>query len=292
MQVERDVEVMERDGSSLIAHAREAALKAGRLASEAFRRGFAGDGAVDQKKSYADIVTATDRESEQVIARHLLAAVPDSVVVGEEFGERGSGPTRWVVDPIDGTSNFASGLPIYVVSIGVFHAGQPVGGVVYDPERDEMFSCDAEGFTVNGKRFELDPGRRFRDSTCELLSNVPYEQPGRVDPQALGRWAEWVGSFRAVRRLGCCALQFAYVAAGRAAVCYEAGAFRVWDIAAGLQFVQAAGGRILAWDEADRPIRDLAEMDRIRSVLAAAPGFELADTSLRNVLPPALLQGL
>lgn len=163
------------------------------MISTAFRAGFADADTVEEKKSFADVVTATDREAERFIAARLTGAVPDSVFLGEEYGSRGEGATTWIVDPIDGTSNFASGLPFYSVSIGVLSDGVPVGAAVFDPERDEMFSSDATGFTLNGRRLRLD-GRDLRDATCELLTNAPYEEPDGADARQVEQFTQWLRS--------------------------------------------------------------------------------------------------
>lgn len=273
--------------TSLAQQAREAAWSAGAMISTAFRAGFADADTVEEKKSFADVVTATDREAERFIAARLTGAVPDSVFLGEEYGSRGEGATTWIVDPIDGTSNFASGLPFYSVSIGVLSDGVPVGAAVFDPERDEMFSSDATGFTLNGRRLRLD-GRDLRDATCELLTNAPYEEPDGADARQVEQFTQWLRSFRAVRRLGSCALHLAYVAAGRTAVCFES-KFSAWDIAAGMQLVQGAGGLLVAWDAEGRLVTDPASHPgRVKAIIAFAPGFDLRGSALAGSLPPAV----
>lgn len=273
-------------------YAREAAVKAGDVAAEAFRAGFIGAEAVDEKKSYADIVTATDKECERLIAEYLAAAVPDSVVLGEEYGQRGEGDVTWVVDPIDGTSNFASGLPNYSVSIGAYVRGEAAGGAVYDPERGEIFSSDPRGFSLNGRWNSLSEDVQLRDATCELLTNLPYENPAGVNSAQLSWFGEWIGSFRAVRRLGSCALHGAYVAAGRAGVCVET-QFSAWDIAAGSQLVKAAGGSVIAWDDDGEPVDDVAAgLNDIRGVVFHSPGFDIQGSSVLNAVPERVVEEL
>ncbi|MBC8716382.1 inositol monophosphatase family protein [Ochrobactrum sp. Marseille-Q0166] len=230
------------------------AILAARTAGAAIRDAFlAAEGgakiAIENKTSYADIVTEVDREAEGIIGRLIFEGVPQSRILGEEQGWQGASDeaVTWYVDPIDGTSNFASGLPIFCVSIAAFtNYGRPLCGVIFDPMRDEMFVASGGELTLNGVRLGLNVRARS-DRDAELLTNLPREGKYPTSSE-LETFARLVEAFRAVRRIGSSALQLAYVAVGRAAIGYDEGC-GPWDIAAGLSLVQASGGQIVAWNE-------------------------------------------
>jgi myo-inositol-1(or 4)-monophosphatase len=234
--------------------------------------------AVEHNDGFFDVVTAADKEAEAVDKRVILTRVPASRILGDE--EWLVGPGRHHLDhrSIDGTSNFASGLSIFAVSIAAYHAGETVCGVIYDPVRDELFMAADGALSVNGK--PLKPVVRDRtDREVELLTNAPYEGDP-IGREALDAFARLVGSFRAVRRLGSCALHLAYVAAGRAAISHET-KFKAWDIAAGMQLVRAAGGRIFAWDAEGRPVADpFAEVEQVRRVVVSHGAFDYESSAL------------
>lgn len=265
--------------------AREAALAAGAVARQAFASVTPESLPVEQKRGFFDIVTAADKEAEAVAKRVILSRIPASRILGEEDGWSGAGDTTWIIDPIDGTSNFASGLPIFSVSIGAYHAGEPVCGVVYDPVRDELFMAQDGVLTLNGA--PLRPVTRGTvDREVELLTNAPYEGDP-IDGEALRYFGQLVGSFRAVRRLGSCALHLAYVAAGRAAICHET-KFKAWDIAAGMQLVRAAGGQIFAWDAKGRAIADpFAEVEAVTRVIVTQGQFDYGASALSALALPS-----
>ncbi|ODT77893.1 inositol monophosphatase family protein [Devosia sp.] len=259
---------------TIIATAIAAARAAGQLARDAFMAGQLGRPPdIEEKDGYFDIVTATDREAERVASTIIMDQIPDSRILGEETGWRGTGGTTWIIDPIDGTSNFASGLPFFCVSLGAFDAqNQPVCGVIYDPIREELFLSSKDGLTLNGKPVRCAAfGRTDRD--VELLTNMPHEG-ARPTPGQLAQFADLVESFRGVRRLGSCALQLAYVAVGRVAVGYDE-KFQMWDIAAGFQLVVAGGGQLLAWDADGRAIAEpMRNLSKIRRFLVASQHFD------------------
>lgn len=258
----------------------EAARAAGALARHAFLDAAAGKNPlVEEKTGHFDIVTAIDREAEAVASAIIFANVPGSRILGEEDGWRGQGDIVWYIDPIDGTSNFASGLPFFCVSIAAFTAdGQPLCGVVFDPLRDEMFLARDGQLTLNGAAIVVQP-TTITDRDAELLTNVPHEG-ARPSPDELSRFADLVQTFRGVRRLGSCALQMAYVAAGRAALGYDE-KFQAWDIAAGLQLVVAGGGEVLAWDGEGLAIVDpMADPAAIRRFVIASRHFDLSTSMI------------
>lgn len=261
--------------------AEHAARQAGIVIREAFLAAAAGEAiGVEEKHGHADVVTALDRQSERIIRDIINAQVPHSRILGEETGWDGAGDVIWYVDPIDGTSNFASGLPFFCVSIAAVEAdGTPIAGVVYDPIKDEMFTTHGGMLWLND--VEVKPADRARrDQDAELLTNLPRE--GRQPSQReMERFGHLVMNFRAVRRLGSAALQLAYVAVGRAAVNYDENC-HPWDIAAGLQLVAASGGRVLCWrPDRELPVREpMAELANLDRILVTTPGYDVENSAV------------
>jgi myo-inositol-1(or 4)-monophosphatase len=215
-----------------------AARDVGDLLREAFLRG----GPAGAKRDFHDLVTAHDRIAEERIAAFLLRHVPDSSVLGEEGGRRGSGRLLWHVDPIDGTNNFASQLPFFCVSIAAEEDGRVVAGVVYDPLRTELFSAWQGGATCNGSPLAARGAATEREALLATDYPGPATTSVRVEGMsALELFAGMVERFGSVRRLGSSALGLAYVAAGRIDVAFEI-APNPWDVAAGFLLVRKAGG--------------------------------------------------
>lgn len=260
--------------------AEAAAREAGALIRTAFieaARGVVFN--IEEKLGYSDIVTVVDKQSEQLIWRVIREHVPDSRILGEESGWQGEGGVVWYVDPIDGTSNFASGLPFFCVSIAAYSAdGRPLVGVVYDPMQDEVFTTHSGQLMLNGEAVST-VARARCDRDAELMTNLPREG-SRPTAAELDRFADLVLNFRAVRRLGSAALQLAYVAVGRAAINYDEGC-QPWDIAAGLQLVAASGGRVLCWSKDDeRPLTEpLRELEQIGKLVVTTAGYDVANSS-------------
>lgn len=265
-----------------------AARAAGALIREAFLAARDGEAMhVEAKRGYFDIVTVTDRAAEAAASRVIRERVPSSRILGEEAGWSGEGEISWFIDPIDGTSNFASGLPFFCVSIAAYRGAQPVCGVIFDPIRDETFHVAAGVATLNG--MTLRSGTHpLRESEAEVLSNAPHEGT-HPSAGALAGFAQLVNSFRAVRRLGACALHIAYVAAGRAAACYETN-FHAWDVAAGLQLAAAVGAQIDVRDAAGQPVAiEAAGLGAGHRLIAAAPGFDLGGSCLPALIEAGIL---
>ena len=198
---------------------------------------------------------------------------------GDGNGGGGEGEVVWYVDPIDGTSNFAGGLPYYCVSIGVAWRGRLLGGVIYDPERDEMFVGSAEGLRLNNRAAGSRGQPRDSDSVC--LTNLPHEgMDDRLGLEALG---DLLVRFRAVRRLGSSALALAYVATGRADVCCEL-TTKPWDHAAGAALVLAGGGGFAGLDSGGR---ESGDMGAVAHYVAYGAGFGFSGSVLNAILNKA-----
>ena len=217
----------------------EAARAAGAIALKYFRGRFE-----VTLKPDATPVTQADREAERAIVEILGRAFPDHGVLGEEFGGHGSTEVRWIIDPIDGTTNFAYGLPLFVVSIALEHNGDLLAGVVYHPSMDEMFAAErGRGAFLrrDGREEPLTVSDSATVADSVVATGLPYaiRENGRNIPE-IGRLMRTAIE---VRILGAAALHLAYVAAGRIGAFWEPG-LNAWDIAAGALLVQEAGGRI------------------------------------------------
>lgn len=204
-------------------------------------------------KGPGDFVSRADRMAEKVIREALLEARPSYGFVGEEGGEIiGEDPTRrWIVDPLDGTTNFLHGLPHWAVSIALEHKGQIVSAVVYDPAKDEMFYAEKGlGAFMNESRLRVSGRVKMIESI--FATGVPFAG-GKTLPATLQDLARLMPECAGVRRFGAAALDLAYVAAGRYEGYWERG-LHAWDIAAGLLIVTEAGGFVSAISEGNRPL--------------------------------------
>jgi myo-inositol-1(or 4)-monophosphatase len=218
----------------------EVAVAAAGAAGEVLRSGFGGEQAV-RYKGEVDLVTEVDERAEGVIGGVLREAFPGYGMLAEEGGTlSGEDDSRWIVDPLDGTTNYAHGLPIFAVSIALERAGEVVLGVVHDPMRGETFVAErGGGATLNGEAIRVsDTDEPIR---ALLVTGFPYD---RADmPAAAELFGRLTELTQGVRRLGSAALDLCYVAAGRLDAFYERG-LHVWDVAAGSLILEEAGGRI------------------------------------------------
>ena len=194
-------------------------------------------------KGVGDFVSNADRKAEETIKETLMDARPNYGFLGEEGSViEGKDPTRrWIVDPLDGTTNFLHGLPHWAVSIGLEHKGEIVAGVVYDPVKDEMFTSEkGEGAWLNDRRLRVS-GRR--DLSHMLFgTGTPFgNRPGL--PEMMREFAKVLPRTAGIRRWGTASLDLAYVAAGRFDGFWER-ALQPWDIAGGIILVREAGGLV------------------------------------------------
>jgi myo-inositol-1(or 4)-monophosphatase len=196
-----------------------------------------------QRKDSQDtnLVTETDKEVEDYIIGVITREFPDHGIVAEESGMRAAASEyRWIIDPLDGTTNYAHRLPLFCTSIGLEHRGELILGVVYDPTRDELYSAHkGSGAFLNGQRLKVSQTRLLGESL--LVTGFPYDV--RSNPHGVvEHFKSFLVKTRAVRRLGSAAIDFCYVAAGRFDGFWE-GSLKPWDMAAGALIVQEAGGR-------------------------------------------------
>ena len=192
-------------------------------------------------KGRNDYVSQADVEAERAVLDVLTRAYPDHGIIAEESGEREGSEYTWIIDPLDGTTNFLHGFPMFAVSVAVKRAGVLEHGVVYDPLHDEMFTASrGEGAQLNGKRLRVSTTRQLAPSL--LGTGFPFRDLGIIEP--------WMRSFQSllpktsgIRRAGAAALDLAYVAAGRLDGFWEFG-LKPWDMAAGALLIREAGGLV------------------------------------------------
>jgi myo-inositol-1(or 4)-monophosphatase len=226
--------------SPFLATAIEAVRRAGRMQLDALGGAFA-----VRKKGVIDLVTEVDVAIERAFRALVAERYPDHDVLGEELGapaaERPAARHCWIFDPIDGTTNFAHGLPIFCASLALEIDGRVTLAAVYDPTRDELFTAErGRGAWLNGERLTVSTNDRLVDSL--LVTGFPYTVHEDAD-EMLGLFGAFISASRAVRRLGSAALDVCYVAAGRMEGFWERG-LGAWDIAAAALLVEEAGGRV------------------------------------------------
>ena len=188
-----------------------------------------------------NLVTEIDRKSEQIIIEKIKLRFPNHDFIGEESGRHEvKSDYRWVIDPLDGTTNFTHGLPIFSVSIGLEHNGEIIVGVVYDPNLDELFTAEkGKGARLNNQRIEVSKTSKLIESL--IVTGFPYDIHNNPD-NAAEHFRNFLMEAQAVRRLGSAALDLAYVAAGRFDGFWEV-KLNPWDMAGGVLLVTEAGGK-------------------------------------------------
>jgi len=216
----------------------KAARRAGEIAIRQLRR-------IDEiqvhSKGINDFVTQTDRAAEAAIIATIREYYPDHAFLAEESGVRGQGDFTWIIDPLDGTTNFIHGLPIFSVSIALRISGRLSVGVVYDPNRQEVFTAiRGRGAQLDGRRIRVS-GRRGLEGAL-IGTGFPYRSHDKM-PSYLAMLEQVLLNTAGVRRPGSAALDLACIAAGRLDGFWEFG-LQTWDIAAGSLLIREAGGLI------------------------------------------------
>lgn len=228
---------------------------AARKASRGLVRDF---GEVEQlqvsRKGPADYVSKADRQAEDSLRYELSRARPDFAMLLEESGEvpgRDGSNDRWIVDPLDGTTNFLHGIPHFAISIAHELRGEIVAGVIYDPLRDETFwAVRGTGAYVNNRRLRVSARRELDEAV--LATGIPFaDRPGKED--FLAQIKPVMDATAGVRRFGSAALDLAYVAAGRYDGFWETG-LAPWDMAAGIILVREAGGFVTEIGGGNNPL--------------------------------------
>jgi myo-inositol-1(or 4)-monophosphatase len=219
-----------------------AARRAGSIINRAALAGGGGGLQVKSKRTN-DFVTEVDRASEAAVIEIIQKAYPDHAILGEESGLLGSSDAefRWIIDPLDGTTNFIHGFPQYAVSIGVEHKGALAHAVVYDPTRDELFTASkGRGAFLNDRRMRVSKCQKLGDAL--VGTGFPFKELDRVDLY-LRQLKTLMEKSSGLRRPGAAALDLAYVACGRLDAFWELG-LSPWDIAAGALLIQESGGLV------------------------------------------------
>jgi myo-inositol-1(or 4)-monophosphatase len=203
-------------------------------------------------KTENNLVTYVDKESERRFAEGLRKIVPEAGFVAEEgTGEANKGGLNWVIDPLDGTTNYVHGVKVWCTSIGLCLDHNPIVGVIYDPNTEEMFSAwQGGGAWLNNKRIHTSSISNL--GSALLATGFPYDDFGREE-QYISLFREFMRHTRGMRRLGSAALDMAWTAAGRFEAFYEYG-LNPWDIAAGTILVREAGGLVTQFDGGDDPV--------------------------------------
>jgi myo-inositol-1(or 4)-monophosphatase len=236
----------------------DVAIDLARQAGELLRQGHRnGAGAVASKASAVDLVTEFDLASERLITDGLRRHCPGHAIFGEETGEAlpAAGPV-WVVDPLDGTTNFAHGYPVFSVTLALLVDGRPELGVTYDPLRDDLFWAQRGQGAWRGQR-RLQVSTTAELGASLLATGFAYDRASNADNN-LAEFSHFVPRTRGVRRGGSAALDIAWVAAGWLDGYWERG-IQVWDMVAGVLLVNEAGGVVTSysgrpWQATDRNV--------------------------------------
>lgn len=232
-------------GIGLLNFAIQTARDAGSLLAERFGRALR-----VTNKSELDLVTESDLASEKLIIDRIKTYHPRHAILAEESGAsppatpEAQSEWRWIIDPLDGTTNYAHGYPCFCVSIGLEHKGRMELGVIYDPMRGELFTAErGEGASLNGRRIHVSAINSL--SAALLCTGFPYDV--RERSEFARHFANFIMNAQGVRRDGAAALDLAYVACGRFDGFWEEG-LKPWDVAAGSLMVEEAGGRVSKYD--------------------------------------------
>jgi len=243
----------------------EAARVGGRIVVERFRSLTTADA---ELKGHNDYVTAVDRESEAAIIELILSRHPDHTILAEESGlHESGGGVRWIIDPLDGTTNYIHGFPVYAVSIAAEVDGRISAAAVLDPTRDELFAASrGGGATLNGEPIRVTSTDNLAAGL--ILTGFPFKAAQYLE-DFITVFRELLPATSGLRRCGSAAIDLAHTACGRADGFWEFG-LSPWDIAAGALLVEEAGGRVTDIELGDRHIRTgnvLASNDRIHDAL-------------------------
>ena len=222
----------------------ETARDAGQLLLEKFGRGIA-----VTKKGDINLVTEADLASEALIIERIKSYYPKHSILAEESGNAviigGENTWKWIIDPLDGTTNFAHGYPCFCVTLSLEHEGEIKIGVTFDPTRNELFAAErGQGATLNGKPIRVSEAGQLSESL--IVTGFPYNFKSR--PDFSKHLTQFLLHSRGVRRDGSAAIDLAYVACGRFDGMWEEG-LKPWDMAAGVLLVEEAGGQVSGYDK-------------------------------------------
>ena len=198
-----------------------------------------------QRKGEHDYVSEVDKMAEQAIVETLLEAYPDHAILAEEGGAQGESEYVWIIDPLDGTTNFLHGFPQFAVSIGLQHKGVLSQAVIFDPTRNELYTATrGRGAYLNDRRLRVSKQTRLEDAL--IGTGFPYSDFSFMEAY-MKMFLELMPKTAGLRRPGAASLDLAYVAAGRYDGFWEAG-LKQWDMAAGVLLIQESGGLVTDFD--------------------------------------------
>lgn len=200
---------------------------------------------IERKSSQTDLVTEVDKGSEQMILSNINRTCPDHAILAEETGRQaGNSDYCWIVDPLDGTTNYAQGLPIFAVSIALQYKDAPVLGVVYAPMTDQLYTAVlGEGAFLNGRPIHVSCKEKLIESV--VATGFPYDSASHPDNNA-NYASHLIPKLRGLRRMGAAAYDLCQVASGTLDGYWELG-LAPWDVAAGTLIVTEAGGVVQPW---------------------------------------------
>ncbi len=240
-------------------------LEVGKLQKDNFRRI---DLAIDTKSTVTDLVTEIDKKSEELIIGKIKALYPDHAILAEETGKQDKDSDYlWVIDPLDGTNNYAQGIPIFVISIALQYKEESVLGVIYAPYLDELFyAVKGQGAYFNEKKLKISDKTDLNQ--CILATGFPYDK--NISELNNTKYVSSIlPELRGLRRMGAAAFDLAYVAASLLDGYWEMN-LNLWDVAAGMLLVEEAGGKIIHFRD-DRKISIIAAnnmiSDKIQNII-------------------------
>lgn len=243
--------------TEVLENVKQLAIKVGHLQMEHLGRA---DMAIDTKTTGIDLVTEIDKQSEKMILQFLRENYPDHAVLSEESGRtQGISEYLWVVDPLDGTTNYAQGLPVFAVSIALKHKDKTILGVVNVPGVNQMFTAiRGKGAFLNGQPIAVSTKHKLIE--CVLATGFPYDVASHP-ANNLNYFGHLLLKTRAIRRFGAAAYDLACVACGKFDGYWEMG-LQPWDAAAGVLMVEEAGGKVVSFRN-DRKISIVAGNETI-----------------------------
>jgi myo-inositol-1(or 4)-monophosphatase len=231
-----------------------------------------------EQKGHNDYVSDADRAAERAVIDTIRRHYPDDAILAEESGADGESDTVWIIDPLDGTTNYLHGFPVFAVSIGVQHKGRMEHGVVYDPLRQELFTATrGNGAHLDGRRIRVS-GQKQLESAL-IGTGFPFRQADMEIAPYLDMLGKTIRSTSGVRRAGAAALDLCYVAAGRLDAFFETG-LAPWDLAAGGLIIREAGGIVSGLDGSENFLDTghiLTGTPRIYAELAKLCAREIAE---------------
>lgn len=197
---------------------------------------------VEYKSSDHDLVSFVDKEAEKKLVAGLKQVLPQAGFIGEEGSNvEGEDGLKWVIDPLDGTTNFMHGMPVFSITVALIQGQTPLVGIVYEINRGELFyAWQNGGAWCNGNRIHVSKATKFKDSL--FVTGFPYSLRGKAN-EYFEILKEIVNNSHGMRRLGSAAVDLAYVASGRFEAYFEFN-LNIWDVAGGILIVQEAGGKV------------------------------------------------